>query len=327
MDRNWTHITRAASSRARVWAIGVAAAVLMTGCSSSNTAGTADSTPDSQAATSTPSGDGAQSASAESSAGGTKLPRIDLPVDKGATVEGLLDVDGHDIYARCSGRGSPTVVYFTGWAPDPSKLGVSAIKAIEAADGGRHRICSYERRNTGRSETVKGTQSPEDIVADVDGVLEAMGEDGPFVLLGASFGGLVSGAYAVAHPDRVAAILLLDSSIPDDYVIDEAHGFDGMCSKANRQADAWDSLEKIDNCRLSKWAYDRRDREPDVPLIYLAAANPSDRGDVADDSLRKAFVHRWSPGVWKSVSAPHWMDEAAPSLVVRNLEQVIAAAS
>ena len=41
--------------------------------------------------------------------------------------------------------------------------------------------------------------------------------------------------------------------------------------KANREADAWDSLEKIDNCRLSKWAYDRRDQEPDVPLIYLAA--------------------------------------------------------
>jgi hypothetical protein len=37
------------------------------------------------------------------------------------------------------------------------------------------------------------------------------------------------------------------------------------------RAYAWDSLEKIDNCRLSKWAYDRRDQEPDVPLIYLAA--------------------------------------------------------
>jgi hypothetical protein len=43
-----------------------------------------------------------------------------------------------------------------------------------------------------------------------------------------------------------------------------------MCLKANREADARDSLEKIDNCRLSKWAYDRRDQEPDVPLIYLA---------------------------------------------------------
>ncbi len=218
-------------------------------------------------------------------------------------------------------RASPPS-YFTGWAPDPSKRGVSVIGAIEAVSDGRQRICSYERRNTGRSETVAGTQSPDDLVDDVDGLLDALGEKGPFVLLGASFGGLVAGAYAVAHPDRTAGVLLLDSSIPDDYVIDERHGFDGMCLQANREADAWESLERIDNCRLAKWAYDRRDSESDVPLIYLAAKDPSDRGEVADDPLRKAFVRRWSPGIWESVSAPHWMDEADPNLVVKNLERV-----
>lgn len=259
---------------------------------------------------------------------GSALPRIQLPVGHGETVEGLLDVDGHDIYARCTGSrgaGSPTIVYFTGWAPDLSKRAVSAIAAIEAEDGGEHRICSYERRNTGRSDTVKGTQKPEDIVADVDGVLEDLGEDGPFVLLGASFGGLVAGAYAVAHPDRIAGILLLDSSIPDDYLIDQRHGFEGMCLEANRQADAWDSLEKVDNCQLAKWAYDRRGREPEVPLIYLAAHDDLERG-AADDDLRKSFVRRWSPGIWQLVDAPHWMDEADPELVVKMLERVIALA-
>lgn len=265
--------------------------------------------------------------SASAVTAGSTLPRIELPVGNGETVEGLLDVGGHDIYARCSGTGSPTVVYFTGWAPDASKLGVDVIKGIESVDDGRHRICSYERRNTGRSETLDGTQTPEGIVSDVDGVLDDMGESGPFVLLGASFGGLVAGAYAVSHPDRVAAVLLLDASTPDDYVIDERHGFDGMCLQANREADAWESLEKIDNCRLAKWAYDLRDREPDVPLVYLAAKDSSDRGDVADDPLRKAFVRRWSPGIWKTVKAPHWMDEADPELVVKNLKQVIARAN
>ena len=253
------------------------------------------------------------------------LPRIDLPVKKNTTVEGLVKVHGHDIYARCSGKGSPTVVYFTGWAPDRTKLGVDVIGAIEAVDRGKHRICSYERRNTGRSETVKGTQTPLDAVSDVDGVLQKMGERGPFILLGASFGGLVAGAYAVAHPDRTAGILLLDASIPDDYLIDKRYGFQGMCLPANRYADAWESLEKIDNCRLAKWAYDRRNREPDVPLIYLAAADPSDRGPtLADDDLRMAFVERWSPGIWTPVGAPHWMDEAAPELVEANLNRVIA---
>jgi pimeloyl-ACP methyl ester carboxylesterase len=272
------------------------------------------------------SGRTSQTPSAPASGTESALPRIALPVAKDATVEGLIDVHGHDIYARCSGTGAPTVVYFTGWAPDPSKLGVDIAKGIEAVDRGRHRICSYERRNTGRSEVVAGTQTPEDVVTDVDGVLAAMGENGPFVLLGASFGGLVAGAYAVAHPDRVAGVLLLDSSIPDDYLIDKRHGFQEVCLKANRHADAWDSLEKLDNCRLAKWAYDRRDREPRVPLIYLASKDPSDRGNIADDPLRKAYVRTWSPGVWKSVSAPHWMDAADPNLVVTNLNRVIALA-
>jgi hypothetical protein len=82
-----------------------------------------------------------------------------------------------------------------------------------------------------------------------------------------------------------------------------------MCLKANREADAVHSLEKVDNCRLSEWAYDRRDQEPDVPLVYLAAMDPSDRGDIADDPLRKAFVRRCRP-VSGSRSAHHtgWTD-------------------
>ncbi len=259
--------------------------------------------------------------------GAEDLPRIALPVGKGASVEGLVDVHGHDIYARCSGTLLPTVVYFTGWAPDLSKRGVEIAKGIEAVDRAKHRICSYERRNTGRSEAVAGTQSPEDIVGDVDGLLTALGERGPFVLLGASFGGLVSGAYAVARPDRVAGVLLLDSSIPDDYIIDQIHGFQGVCLPANREADAWQSLERIDNCRLAKWAYDRRNQQPHVPLIYLAAKDPSDRGDVADDPFRKAYVRSWSPGIWTPVTAPHWMDDADPKLVLQALGRVIALAN
>ncbi len=38
-----------------------------------------------------------------------------------------MEVDGHDLYMRCAG--SPTVVYFTGWADDLSKRGVAIVPA------------------------------------------------------------------------------------------------------------------------------------------------------------------------------------------------------
>ena len=239
-------------------AVLVVAALLLGGCSE-------QATPAASPPTGSP---GAPSAAATSSSAVAGLTTIELPVSPGSTVEGLVDVDGHDLYARCSGSGSPTVVYFTGWAEDRLKRAVDLASGIENAVAGRLRVCSYERRNTGRSEEVPGTQSPGDIVADVDGVLDALGEGGPFLLLGASYGGLVSGVYAVAHPDRVAGVVLLDSSLPDDFLIDREHGFTGMCLPANRKADAWRSLERVDNCRLARWAYQRRQREPDVPLLY-----------------------------------------------------------
>jgi pimeloyl-ACP methyl ester carboxylesterase len=246
-----------------------------------------------------------------------------IPVEPGSTVEGLVEVDGHDIYARCAGAGSPTVVYFTGWAPDLSQRGVDIAPGIEDALGPGFRVCSYERRNTGRSESVEGTQSPEDVIADVDGFLAALGEEGPFLLLGASFGGQVASVYAVTHPERVVGIVLLDASTGVEYELDEAQGFQGPCLEANRQADAWDSLEKLDNCSLAEWVHERSDLEPDVPLLYLAAQDPSDRGSEAGDVVRKAWVESWSPGIWRTVGAPHWMDVADTELVADAVREVI----
>ena len=104
----------------------------------------------------TPSTTPATSASASS----FELTRIELPVAPGAAVEGLVEVNGHDIYARCAGEGSPTVIYFVGWAPSRGHRAVDIAPGLEKALGSDIRVCSYERRNTGRSEEVEGTQTP-----------------------------------------------------------------------------------------------------------------------------------------------------------------------
>ena len=251
-----------------------------------------------------------------------EVSRIELPIEPGSAVEGLVEVDGHDIYARCSGEGSPTVVYFTGWADDLTKRGVSIARGIEHALGPAFRVCSYERRNTGRSEQVEGTQTPEDVVADVDGVLAALGEEGPFILLGASFGASIAEAYAVAHPDRVAGVVNLDGSTGVDYDLEEMGGFQGACLEENRRLDAFESVEKLDNCALGQWIHDRRDEEPDVPLLYLQSQDSSFFSAEGED-LILAWIDGWSPGTFRVVDAPHWMDEANTGLVADAVREVI----
>jgi pimeloyl-ACP methyl ester carboxylesterase len=247
--------------------------------------------------------------------------RIDLPVEEGSTVEGLVDVDGHDLYGRCAGIGSPTVVYFTGWE---NGIAIDIAAGIEREVGPDVRVCSYERRNIPPSETVEGTQTPEDVIADVDGFLGAVGEDGPFLLLGASFGGLVASAYAVAHPEKVAGMILLDASTGVDYEVDEQRNFSGPCAESNRYADAWNSLEKLDNCSLATWIHERRDREPDVPLLFLAARNPDQRDlGRAGDGIRMGWVESWAPGIWRVVDEPHPMDRDDPRLVAGAIHEVI----
>ena len=53
--------------------------------------------------------------------------------------------------------------------------------------------------------------SIEDIVADLDAIARATTPDAPFVAVGLSFGGLASLHYAVRHPTRVAALVLIAS--------------------------------------------------------------------------------------------------------------------
>lgn len=50
---------------------------------------------------------------------------------------------------------------------------------------------------------------------DLHALLEAAQVPGPYVLLGASFGGLIADMYAATYPDQVVGMVLLDASLLD----------------------------------------------------------------------------------------------------------------
>ena len=73
-------------------------------------------------------------------------------------------------------------------------------------------VVTYDRAPYGASSAARDARTPRDIAADLDGLLRALGVTGPVVLVGHSAGGIYVRAYAAAHLDRVAGMVLVESS-------------------------------------------------------------------------------------------------------------------
>ena len=129
------------------------------------------------------------------------------PVDS-AVIDGLFDVDGHKLYIHCTGTGSPTLVFLTGLDQPITTFG-----DIPAAFSGYNRVCVYDRAGVGKSPKMP-MHTASDSVSDLHGLLEAAKVPGPYLLVGAKFGGLVATMYAGTYPDDVAGMVLIGPEHP-----------------------------------------------------------------------------------------------------------------
>jgi hypothetical protein len=118
-------------------------------------------------------------------------------------------VAGHRLYLRCTGSGSPTVVFFNGLGErTPSWAWVQGDVARQT------RVCVFDRAGQGWSGEAPGRQDAHQLAADVSGLLAAAGVSGPYVLAGHSVGGTYALAYAMEYPKDVAGVALIDSATP-----------------------------------------------------------------------------------------------------------------
>lgn len=300
----------------------VAVALLAAGCSGAG----AD-----KAANDKPSSPEAPISSPTTSEG---MAEADLPVPAGADVNGLVTVDDHALAVHCTGSGHPTVVILHGWIDEPGVTSYDYYGPLVNALKTNFRTCSYDRANVGDSEVVPGTQTPEMVVGDLDGVMEAVGGPGPYVLIGQSAGGMVASAYAVAHPDKVAGIVMVDGDFDEEVTLEDVGMVPegtGPCDRVNRRIDGQQSLQKIDNCAMYKWAYERRDRRPEVPLVYLAAKQApwsaatefGQRYTKAIVPLQKSYAESWSPGKFVWVDSGHDIHSEKPGVVADAVRWVV----
>lgn len=248
----------------------------------------------------------------------------------------MYDVGGHRLFMSCSGprsEGSPTVVYLHGWIDN------SAIMPHVNGDYIRDhltdmRVCLYDRRNVGRSETVDAVQTHADMLRDMERVLEAGGEEPPYLLMAASFGGLLAYSYLNHHPDQVVGLVLLDTMYPDELKLDR------YVKRRYRfvhyaEEDACCSLERNAHYDMIRDLQRFVGKEPAVPVIYLASAQePPDQNDYGSPEFdarvldaRAAFVDRFSPGRLVELDSPHFMEPVVPREIADAVREVAALAA
>jgi len=254
----------------------------------------------------------------------------------------LVLVGRHRLAATVYGRGAPAVVVepaFGGcaadWEPIAERLAAETTVVL------------YDRAPYGASSAAHDRRSPRDIAADLDGLLGQLEVTGPLVLAGHSAGGVYVRAYAAAHPDKVAGMVLVDSSHEGQRaVLDPLRAFGARVScMLTIPSIVGESLESrrggdrrsiIREWRAFRQATRGRDALPtgalgDRPLVVLTCA-PGDPAvprhvweawhelhvDLAGLSADSRHVVSGSPD--------HYLNRGDPDLIVSAIADVVRAA-
>jgi proline iminopeptidase len=124
--------------------------------------------------------------------------------------QGLLSHETGRIFYEVVGEGAPIVVVHGGPGLDHNYLrpGLDVLAASTA-------LIYYDQRGTGRSGAPLDGENInlEAFLEDIEALRLALGHD-RITVLGHSYGGLIAMAYAMAHPDRTRALILMASVEP-----------------------------------------------------------------------------------------------------------------
>jgi pimeloyl-ACP methyl ester carboxylesterase len=122
----------------------------------------------------------------------------------------LVQLGGYRLHLNCTGSGSPTVVLSAG-AGDFSTDWALVQPKVAAFT----RVCSYDRSGAAWSDLGPKPRTIYQEVFDLERLLRAAGERGPYIVVGQSLGGMVARVFAKRYPRQTAGVVLVDAYSED----------------------------------------------------------------------------------------------------------------
>ncbi|MGH1557005.1 alpha/beta fold hydrolase [Caulobacter segnis] len=119
-----------------------------------------------------------------------------------AKAQRLIEVEpGRRLNLYCIGWGAPAVIFEAGLGDDASTWGL-----VQPVIAKRTMACAYDRAGIGFSDPARRASSASNIADDLHWLLTKAGLQGPYVLVGHSYGGLTSELYASRYPKDASRV-------------------------------------------------------------------------------------------------------------------------
>ena len=126
----------------------------------------------------------------------------------------LVDLGARRLQVAVRGTGSPTILIEAGMGEPPIESGSWSTVVDELSKS--NRVVLYDRAGLGRSDpATKLPRTSLDIALDLDALLTKATIPGPYILVGHSFGGVHFRMFASQFPEKVAGMVLVDASHPE----------------------------------------------------------------------------------------------------------------
>ena len=224
---------------------------------------------------------------------------------------GLVDIGGgRKIKMVCDGLGAPTVLLVSGkgngadtWSTnvgDPRNPEATVFRQAARFT----RVCAYDRPATADADGVSTRSDPvyhpvtaKEGVVDLHALVSAHTQ-GPYVIVGHSYGGLIARLYASTYPDSVAGLVLEDALSEGLY--------DGLTAA---QRDVIEALNLLPEPVHTVRSFEQVISAPPVlamPMVILTAdLPPIGADDVASGVFPASVTVEFVNALWSAQIAAH----------------------
>lgn len=239
----------------------------------------------------------------------------------------LLDIGGtHELYTYEGGEGDNTIVFESGLGVDGSTWLESGIFDSIGKD---NQVIAYDRQGYGKSTPTNETRGMQSLVNDLDIVINRKSANKKVIIIGHSLGGAIARVYAIQHPDKVKALLLIEpnnENFKQYATMDQAHEDTLVQQFATEKMTgaAMEAGQLIENVSFLK----QLSTLPDIHVIIITSTKTDSEmteENVADwllshESLGKGitnFVHI------KTNKSGHFVYLEEPNLVIENIKKLL----